>query len=271
MTGSKSSEASLKHSNLCINSIDWFEHYCDDDKVVTSFELNDKLIAEKKTPHISIKSNIHGIDSACQGFRDGELIIISGPTKHGKTLLAQTLTVNFYQQKEYVCWFSYEVPARQFLEQFPELPLFYLPQKNKAQDFSWFMERCLEAFFKYHVRIFFIDHLHYLIDMARIKNPSLDIGTIVRRIKRFAVDNDFVIFLLCHIGKNTSEDLSHKDLRDSSFIAQESDCVIMIKRTPNEGQTTARARIEFHRRTGTMEHVVYLEKKNGLLYEAVEL
>lgn len=270
MTDSKNIDKIWQHSNLSLDSIYWFERYCDEDKIVTSYELNAELLSQKKKTFVTIKSNIHGFDHACQGFTDGELIIISGPTKMGKTLLAQTFTVNFFKQKEYACWFSYEVPARQFLAQFPDLPLFYMPKINKAQDFNWFMERCLEAFFKYHCRIFFIDHLHYLIDMARVRNPSLDIGTIVRRIKRFAVENDFVIFLLCHVGKNTGDDLSHKDLRDSSFIAQESDCVIMIKRTPEDGQTLARARVEFHRRTGIMEHVVYLEKKNGLLYETIE-
>lgn len=247
-----------------------FAQYDGTDKVLTSYELQDKLRAEKRDPHISVKAGIPGIDYACEGFRDGELIIISGPTKQGKTLLGQTLTVNFAKQKEYPCWFSYEVPARQFLEQFPALPLFYLPTNNKSQDFNWFMERCLEAFFKYNTRIFFIDHLHFLVDMARVGNPSLEIGAIVRRIKRFAVNNDFIIFLLAHIGKNTGEELSWKDIRDSSFIPQESDCVIMVKRTPKQGQNTARARIEFHRRTGVMEWVVNLEKQHGLLREVFQ-
>jgi hypothetical protein len=254
-------------SNTTLVDEDYLKEYLGDDKVVTSYELRDKLLAEKKTPHVSVKSNMPGIDHACQGFQDGELIIISGPTKNGKTLLAQTFTVNFSKQKEYAGWFSYEVPARQFLDQFPMLPMFYMPQKNKAADFEWFMTRCLEAYFKYNTRIFFIDHLHYLIDMARVKNPSLDIGVIVRKIKRFAVDNDFIIFLLCHVGKNTGDDLSHKDLRDSSFIAQESDCCIMVKRTPKEGQNRAKARVEFHRRTGIMEWSVTLEKQFGLLKE----
>lgn len=183
------------------------------------------------------------------------------------TLLTQSFTVQFARQKEYPCWFSYEVPPRQFLSQFPILPLFYLPERNQAQDFNWFMERCMESFFKYRTRVFIIDHLHYLIDMARVKNPSLDIGAIMRRIKRFAVDNDFVVFLLAHIGKNESDDLSYRDLRDSSFIAQESDCVIMVKRTPKVGQNSARARVEFHRRTGVMEYVVNLEKQHGMLCE----
>ena len=261
---SKTSEKNLLLLNCDRQS---FSEYENEDKVVTSFELRDKLCAEKKAPHISVKSGFPGIDYACQGFQDGEMIIISGPTKMGKTLLAQTFTVNFSRQKQYSCWFSYEVPARQFLDQFPILPLFYLPQKNKAQDFDWFMNRCIEAHCKYNTRIFFIDHLHYLIDQARIKNPSLDIGVIVRRIKRFAVDNDFVIFLLAHVGKNTGDELSWKDLRDSSFIAQESDCCIMVKRTPKDGQTSAKARVEFHRRTGIMEWVVSMEKQHGLLRE----
>lgn len=249
---------------------DSFREYSGEDKVVTSFELRDKLLASKKKAKINARSGLPGIDKACDGFSDGELIVISGPTKQGKTLLAQTFTNNFFKQKEYPCWFSYEVPARQFLDQFPMLPLFYLPQMNKAQNFYWFMERCCEAHVKYGTRIFFIDHLHYLIDMARIKNTSLDIGTIVRKIKRFAVDNDFVIFLLAHIGKNETENLSYRDLRDSSFIAQESDCVIMIKRTPSDGINTAKARVEFHRRTGTMEWLVYLEKRHGLLVEVIK-
>ncbi len=247
-----------------------FSQYEGDDKVLTSFELRDKLLAEKREPHVSVKAGIPGIDYACEGFRDGELIIISGPTKQGKTLLGQTLTVNFAKQREYPGWFSYEVPARQFLEQFPTLPLFYLPTNNKAQDFNWFMERCLEAFFKYNTRIFFIDHLHFLVDMARVNNPSLEIGSIVRRIKRFAVDNDFIIFLLAHIKKSEGDDLSYKDLRDSSFIAQDSDTVIMVKRTPKNGQNTARARVEFHRRTGVMEWVIHLEKQDGLLREIIQ-
>lgn len=268
MKDSKSSEQNLLITNADNES---YRLYEGDDKVLTSFELYDKLNSDKKEPYVSVMSGIPGIDYACEGFQDGELIIISGPTKQGKTLLAQTFTVAFAKKKNFPCWFTYEVPPRQFLSQFPILPLFYLPSNNKAQDFNWFMDRCLESFFKYNTRIFFIDHLHFLVDMARVSNPSLEIGAIVRRIKRFAVDNDFVIFLLCHIKKNEGDDLSYKDLRDSSFIAQDSDTCIMIKRTPKIGQNTAKARVEFHRRTGKTEWVVDLEKQYGLLREIVKI
>lgn len=266
----KNSNNSAKNLLTTDCDIQSFEDYTGEDRVLTSIELQDKLEADKREPHVHVMSRIPGLDYATDGFQDGELVIISGPTKHGKTLLAQTLTVAFVKQKQYPCWFTYEVPARQFLSQFPILPLFYLPAKNQAQNFDWFMERCMEAFFKYHARIFFVDHLHFLVDMARVNNPSLEIGAIVRRLKRFAVDNDFIIFLLCHIKKAESDDISYRDLRDSSFIAQDSDTVIMVKRTPKEGMASAKARVEFHRRTGIMEWVVNLEKRDGYLREIVK-
>jgi len=225
-------------------------------------------LKQTKDTHIHVMSKIPGIDKACEGFKGGELITISGPTKNGKTLFAQTLTVNFAEQQHFPLWFSFEVPARQFLSQFPELPLIYMPTKLKPRAMEWFEERVYESFEKYHTRIIFIDHLHYLVDLARQKQVSLEIGTIIRRLKTLAVSGDFLIFLLCHTTKGKHDiDLSFESIRDSSFISQESDSVIMIKRTPHDGEDTARARIEFHRRTGVMERIVDLIKVNGYLKE----
>ena len=128
--------------------------YRAEDRVVTSHEM--KLAFSKEPDDIvNVKSRIPGIDQACDGFRDGEVIVISGPTKNGKTLLAQSLTVNFAKQMTYPLWFSFEVPARQFLSQFPELPLIYLPQRLKPRAMDWFEDRVHESFEKYHSRIIF--------------------------------------------------------------------------------------------------------------------
>jgi len=205
-----------------------------------------------------------------EGLQNGELISISGPTKHGKTLLAQTMTYNMVQRdQEYPLWFTFEVPPKQFLSRFPGgIPMIYMPTKLKNNSLEWLYERCLEAHAKYFTRCIFIDHLHYLVDMARIKNTSLEIGNVIRKLKLFAVQNNFVIVLLCHTTKlNDGEDLSFQNIRDSSLIAQESDCVIMVRRTPKDGEDTAKARVEFHRRTGVLEKYVGLVKVNGLLKE----
>jgi hypothetical protein len=162
------------------------------------------------------------------------------------------------------------VPVRQFLSQFPELPLIYMPAKLKAHAMPWIEARIQESFLKYRTRIIFIDHLHYLVDLARMKNPSIEIGQVIRRLKTLAVNNGFVIFLLCHTTKGKSENgLSYESIRDSSFISQESDSVIMIRRIPGDGETAAQMRVEFHRRTGVMEKVINLIKVNGFLQERV--
>ena len=237
------------------------------DKVISSHEMSLQF-QEKPDSVINVKSFIPSLDAAMDGFRDGELITISGPTKQGKTLLGQSLTVSFVKQQYYPLWFSFEVPARRFLNQFHKLPLIYMPQKLKPHALDWFEERVHESFEKYHTRIIFCDHLHYLIDLARIRNPSIEIGQIIRRLKSLAVSGEFVIFLLCHTKMGSSEEnLSFESIRDSSFISQESDSVIMIKRTPKEGENTARLRVEFHRRTGVLERIVKLIKVNGYLGE----
>lgn len=248
----------------------WAEYY-GEDRVISSHEMELKL-KEKPESIINVKSLIPSLDNAVEGFREGELIVISGPTKGGKTLMGQSLTAAFVKQQYYPLWFSFEVPVRQFLNQFKELPLIYLPQKLKPHALLWFEDRVYESFEKYHTRIIFCDHLHYLIDLARVRNPSIEIGQIIRKLKSLAVAGEFIIFLLCHTTKGASEEnLSFESIRDSSFISQESDSVFMIKRTPEHGETTARLRIEFHRRTGVLEKIINLIKVNGYLFEKQEV
>ena len=148
--------------------------------------------------------------------------------------------------------------------------MIYLPSRMKAHVLSWIEERIQESFEKYHTRVIFIDHLHYLFDLARTKNPSIEIGTVIRRLKTLAVSKGFIIFLLCHTKMGASEsNLTYESIRDSSFVSQESDCVLMIKRKPEQKKpNAARLRLEFQRRTGVLERAVNLEEIDGHLREA---
>ncbi len=240
--------------------------YDGEDRVISAHEMT-LTFPEKDQYTVNVKSGIPSIDYYCDGFRDGELITISGKTKQGKTLLAQSFTHNFAQHHHPPLWFTFEVPARQFIGQFETIPFIYMPSKLRAHAMGWIEDRIMESFAKYNTRIVFIDHLHYLFDIQKSRNPSLDIGAIIRHLKGIAVDNEFVIFLLCHTSKAKDENESYESIRDSSFVAQESDCVIMVKRTPDLGESFARARIEFHRRTGVMEKVVFLQKTGNYLVE----
>lgn len=239
------------------------------DSVISSHEM-DAIVTKQTESILNIRSGIPSLDRYVDGFRDGELYAISGPTKNGKTLLAQTLTAKFSTQGVFPLWFTFEVPAHQFLSQFDELPYFYMPQKLKATALDWLEERILESFAKHGTRVIFIDHLHYLFDIARARNTSLEIGSVIRTLKTLAVNHGFCIFLLCHTTKGKSEDnFSYESIRDSSFVSQESDCVLMVKRRPDQGENRAGLRIEFHRRTGVLEKVVELQKIGHYLREVV--
>ena len=209
--------------------------YEGEDKVISSYEMK-ALLDDQKQPEVHFFSGIPSLDKYTGGFRGGQLIIISGYTKHGKTLLAQTLCHNFLKQQIYSLWFSYELMPKEFLEKFPELPLFYLPQKMKANNLAWVEERISESLLKYRTKAIFLDHLHYLTNLSQLRNPSLRIGEITRHLKRIAVENNLVIFLIAHTTKLKMGDNrvpSAENIRDSSFIAQDSDTVFMIWRLKN--------------------------------------
>jgi archaellum biogenesis ATPase FlaH len=247
--------------------IEELKDYDGDDRVISSYEMEIEC-RKRKSSNIKIKSGLPSLDNALEGgFQAGELYAVSGQTKQGKTLLCQSLTKNAHEQQQFALWFSYEVPARQFISQFRDLPLFYMPAKLKSADMNWLKTRIMESFTKYHTRLIFIDHLHFLFDLFKSKSPSIEIGTVIRQLKMLCVANDLIIFILCHTSKAGGDLVSYQSIRDSSFVAQESDSVIMVARTPKEGENNARARIEFHRRTGTLEKEIKLVKLNGYLVE----
>lgn len=240
-----------------------------DYEIISSLELKIKL-DQKKEPEQRLLSNLPTLDKAIEGFTLGELIVISGPTKNGKTLLAQSLTNEFTKQNAFPLWFSFEVMPQYFLRSFPELPLFYLPEKLKMSALDWVISKMHESFKQYHTRVIFIDHLHYLFDMARTRSPSIEIGTIIRRLKTTAVEHGYMIFLLCHTRKGSSdtERLTYELIRDSSFVSQESDTVLMIARNTKDPQNNgAGLSVEFHRRTGALRTFIELVKIGGYLKE----
>lgn len=242
----------------------WLSLYRGEDEIISSVDLR-KILADMPKSLVSFNTGIPSLDRLTDGVRGGELIIVSGRTKHGKTALCQTITNNLHKAKTKSVWFTYEVPIGQFLEQMDPACEFYIPQILASNTLSWLKDRMIESWYKHGCRVAFIDHLHYLVDMAQLKNPSLQIGSLVRSLKRMAVDLNFVIFLVCHVrnierGMEPNED----DLRDSGFIKAEADTTWMVSRLidkeTKEAGSQARVRVCNHRRTGVMGRSVNLVK-----------
>lgn len=242
-------------------------NYDGEDRVISSFEMADRLSGQTHLFHVN--SQIPRLDKLIDGFVPGELIMLSGLTKNGKTLLAQTLTHNFYNQDILSLWFTYELPPKQFLACFPSTPHTYMPLILKAGNWQWIEDRIIESFLKYHTRVVFIDHLHFVVDIARQGNFSLEIGTIIRRLKLLAVRENLIMFVMAHTKKKAEGD-HFGEIRDSSFAEQESDVTLMVRRFPDIGPNVACVRVNQSRRTGTMQERVWLEKKGGFLVETAE-
>ena len=238
--------------------------YSGDDKIISSLEMK-KLIVIEQRPEVKMMSNMPKLDRLINGFNGGELIVVSGKTKEGKTTMCKTLTWHFIMQDVLSLWLSYEETPRQFLKKFGNnLPLFYMPKQMHPGIIWWVEKRIIEAKLKYGIQAVFIDHLHYIIDMAKMKNTSIEIGAVVRQLKSIAIRQNIVIFLICHVAKTKEIIPTYEDARDTSFIAQECDTFLMIWRMEDN---QAGLSVELSRREGTMRKRIRMELKDGFFQE----
>lgn len=205
--------------------------YKGEDEVI-SFSRYKKILEGQVENLGKVMTNIPKLDSLIDGFQGGELVIITGPTGGGKTTLGQTLTRNFSNNGIKSLWFSYEVSARQFLAKFGEnMPLGFMPKNLTDRKLVWIERKIVEAIAKFETKTVIIDHLHYLLDISQLRNASLEIGGMVREIKQMAIKYGVVIFLIAHMTKTRVEErIGLEDIRDSSFVSQESDYVLAIWR-----------------------------------------
>ncbi len=217
----------------------YLEKYDGLDRVIPAEEKRLQVEEEAKNrPKFSVKTNIPSLDDCVDGFRKGQLIVVSGPPKNGKTLLCQNFSEAFTEQGERCLWFSYELGYEELFAKFRLKPFqFFVPNQMTTGDLDWVEAKIIEAKLKYGVSVIFIDHLDFLRNPKAVQNVSINlsayVGAIVQRIKSVAVQQNLVIFLMSHIRKNkwTTGDLpSSEELRDSGQIAQLADIVMMIMR-----------------------------------------
>lgn len=242
-----------------IENYHYWKEYNEADQVVSSQEMWE-LLKDRKVSGFRIVK-FKQLDGLLEGFQEGELIVISGLTKHGKTCFCQSLTMQMVGNGDHALWFTFEVPERAFLsfmEDAGDMPLFFMPQQLRSKDMVFIENKIKEAIIKHGIKAVFIDHLHYLLDMRK-NNVSLEIGAIMRFLKEIAIKYSLVIFLVAHTQKIDSEtEPSAGSIRDSSFIGQEADVVLIILRLAEENR--ANLKVEFTRRTGVFQKKIKLIK-----------
>lgn len=247
------------------------ENYNGDDRVISSWEMQEQIEGEPKNDLIISNSGFPSVDKLIEGFEGGELVIVAGPTGHGKTLYCQSITETFYLFNINCLWFSYEVKPTHFIKRFyPRNPFFVMPRIMSSSALTWVEDRIIEAIIKFKAKVVFIDHLHYLIELEKMTHPSFQLGGLCVRIKQLALDYNIVIFLICHLTKTDPlKEPTENDIRDSSFIAQYADTVLMIYRPPETDQHANNnfLKVRKARRTGARGKGAMLQFTNGRLTE----
>ena len=214
-----------------------------DMKLYSYKELAEKL---KTMPEgYKIPTFIASIDDLVDGgFLGGELIVLSGNTKCGKSSLSAQITYNQAKEGFPSLWFSLEMSWQEMTKKFMEfdkedtgkdditdLPLFY-PIDNTSLGVKWVDKQIEKAKKENHIAFVVIDHLHFLLPLKDYNsNISFLVGGIVRELKKIAVKHDIPILLICHLRKiDITSSPTLMDLRDSNLVACESDFTFIIWR-----------------------------------------
>lgn len=215
------------------------------------------------------------LDSIIEGFRPGTVVIISGPTKQGKTTFCQTLTKAFSANGYECLWFSFDTPPYELIERFATMPTFYLPRNNfPEKKLEWLESKIIEGLAKYNTRMIFIDHLGSISRFSdETSNHATELTSVVRELKDISMRWNVTIFLNHHIQKidlSTTRPAWYH-MKDSSGPGQEADITIMIskgmklidKRTGAfEYDGTGKVSVELNRR-GKTGMVDVLHKNNA--------
>jgi replicative DNA helicase len=222
-------------------------------------------------------SGLAELDHYTEGFAEGELVVITGLFGNGKTLFAQTLADKFTEQNIPCGIFSFEVSTLKFTDPLgrqSNIPL-YVAGENVPNNYTWLEERIIEAVVKYNVKVFFIDHMHFIVDMNDEK-LNINIGVVMRRLSILAGFEHVVIFLICHQkGLFRDQEPSLQTCRDSSAIPQECHTGIVVHRqkdlntggeeTDSFDQGLAFVKIDKARRSGTYRKKLTFQKKGNWL------
>ena len=110
-----------ERKNLIKREAELYE-YQGEDKIVSSEEMK-QIILDQKTPDVMLNSKLPTLDRVLNGFVGGELIVVSGITGEGKSLICQTLTSNFDDNKTKSLWFSKRSHTRSINRLIPSIPV----------------------------------------------------------------------------------------------------------------------------------------------------
>lgn len=247
--------------------------YRGDDELISSMEILERIKTQPEEEKFN--TGIEGLDKILKGFRKNQLIVLAAPTKSGKSQMTVELAIRMPEMKP--VFIPFEESAEELVRKFHDLnqtpPMFYTPRTITGNTIPWIEKKIVEGMVKFNSKLFFIDHLHFIVPF---NSDRLDtrIGEVMRELKRMAREYGVVIVLVAHLKKtNMVVTPTLEDLRDSSFIAQEADTVLMMwreaKRVDGVMEVTNRTilSVQANRRTGSTGNVKLIFQNGRFIEE----
>lgn len=214
------------------------------DRIVTSHELLEEL--KNAPPQQSFQSGHKFLDELIGGFAEGDLVIIGGTQKSGKSTFIQTLTKRFAEQDIACLWFSIEMSNRELLNRFgPKLPIFHLPRvMPTGTTLSYVEKKIKEAKLKHNVKVVFIDHIGMMVDeeTARQKNHVEILDARLQRIKAFAISERVCIIAIAPFSlgavRKKNQQPSTGDFRGTAMLGYTADTLLAMDRMQGQSNIT---------------------------------
>lgn len=203
---------------------------------IAEYEEEAKELVKNWGSYQGILTGIGGIDRLTKGMVGGELIILAGPTSHGKTLVGINIAVRVAESGSNVLFITLEMTHAQLAARAlktAEKPLNEINIFLQDEDeMNWKdVDRLIAEAKKDGIQLVVVDHLHYF--TRELENVSEDLGRITKEFKKNAIRHNLPIVLISHIRKkmgNKSHVADNDELRGSSYIAQDADIVLFVKR-----------------------------------------
>lgn len=236
--------------------------YNGEHRLVWSDELLKEIQSRPKVE--SHKLGIDKIDDITGGFKEQQLITLSGHTKHGKSAMGLFFMGRLERLNPVLIPLeqSNEELVQQLSDNGYPIPKFLSPYRIATRvTTDWIELRIVEGIAKYNTKFVVIDHLGYIDDLGDGKfqreNLAYRIGLIMQGLKNLAKKWNVTILLLVHISQaDEAKPPTIQDIKNSSSIAQESDKVILIWR-----KSTAKGKVRVYENK-TMFSVV-LNRQTG--------
>lgn len=199
------------------------------------------------------------------GIRNGELVVVTGRSGDGKTTFCQNIALNLKDVALPSLFFSYEVPINNIYAKFVEMGyenngVIIAPEKLVSGDTNWIKAKIIEAKEKHMIKAVFIDHIDFISTSKTDKHDQVRImlKNITQELKTLAIEQEIIIFLMCHIKKVEGREVEMQDIAESSGIYQLADYVFIVTRL-NENVEVGNEQVK----VATNEGIVKL-KKNRL-------